>query len=66
MDGVGGGGLRLTDPETGVFSLSCFTVFYLIPRKTHRFYLSISENSDCQAEYGGAFITVSPEFRKLR
>lgn len=24
------------------------------------------KNSDCQAEYGGAFITVSPEFRKLR
>lgn len=56
----------LSDPETGVFSSSCFTVFYLIPRKAHCFYLSISETRDCQAEYGGEFITVNPELKKLR
>lgn len=53
-----------SDPDTGIFS-SVFTASYLIPRKACLSYLSISE-SDCQAVYGGAFITASPEFRKLR
>lgn len=62
MDGEGWG-LRLSDPETGVFKLFHGVLSHT---KKNTLYLSISENSDCQAEYGGAFITVNPEFRKLR